>query len=60
MKKLILFLSIIIFLGCGGNTNNKDTNAKNISEEKTTVETSTKEGTQHFPVFPLGIKKGHI
>ena len=50
MKKLILFLTIMIFLSCGGNTNNKDTNAKNISEEKPTVETSVKEGTQHFPV----------
>lgn len=50
MKKLILFLSIIIFLSCGGNTNKKDTNAKNISEEKPTVESSTNAGTQHFPV----------
>ena len=40
----------MILLSCGGNTNNKDTNANNIVEEKPTVESSTNAGTQHFPV----------
>ena len=50
MKKLIFILSVAIFFSCGGNSNKKDTNAKNISEEKPTVETSSKDSIQHFPV----------
>lgn len=50
MKKLILILSVAILFSCGGNTSNKDKNTDNIVEEKETVETPAKEGTQHFPV----------